>query len=152
MASQTTHVSVLDHEQPLSGAALRSIAEDLACAVEGVELSIPPDETRGFVRLTLTHSHEAWLIAWKPASGLAMHDHGGSAGAITVVSGTLAESYFDREQSGHGRRRRLHAGATVDVPAHRVHEVRNPGSARALSVHVYSPPLEAMTFYDAGRD
>jgi predicted metal-dependent enzyme (double-stranded beta helix superfamily) len=144
-------VPVLERPQQLSSDALLSIADELASAVVGVELTIPPEDRRAFVRLTRTRSHEAWLIAWMPTSGLAMHDHGGSAGAISIASGTLAESYVDRGPRERMRRRRLHAGATVEVPANRIHEVRNPGPERALSVHVYSPPLAEMTFYDAAR-
>jgi predicted metal-dependent enzyme (double-stranded beta helix superfamily) len=151
VASLATLVPVLDRPPQLSSDALLSIADELASAVVGVELTIRPGDRRGFVRLTLTRSHEAWLISWMPTSGLGMHDHGGSAGAIAIASGTLAESYVDRGQRERMLRRRLHAGATVEVPANRIHEVRNPGPERALSVHVYSPPLAAMTFYDAAH-
>ena len=152
LLARLVHPSTTDEQrEQLSSVTLMTIAEELASALAGVELSIPPEEQRGFVRLTRTHSHEAWLIAWKPASGLGMHDHGGSVGAISVASGTLAESYVDRGQRRRVRQRRLHSGATVAVPATRVHEVLNPGPERALSVHVYSPPLTTMTFYDASR-
>jgi predicted metal-dependent enzyme (double-stranded beta helix superfamily) len=151
VAPTATLIPVLDLLQPLSGNALVTIAEEIASAVAGTDLNIPPDQQRGFVRLSVTHSYEAWLIAWRPASGLGMHDHGGSAGAIAIAGGTLAEAYLDRGRPGRARRRQLHPGAIVEVPANRIHEVRNPGPGAALSVHVYSPPLAAMTFYDAAR-
>jgi predicted metal-dependent enzyme (double-stranded beta helix superfamily) len=152
VAATATLVPVPDLLQPLSGDALVSIAEELASAVAGTDLNIPTGEQRDFVRLHVTHSYEAWLIAWRPDSALGMHDHGGSTGAIAIVSGTLAEAYLDRGQPGLARRRRLHEGAIVRVPANRIHGVRNPGPGSALSVHVYSPPLAAMTFYDAARE
>ena len=37
---------------------------------------------------------------------------------------------------------------TVAVPSHRVHEVCNLGPTDAVSIHVYSPRLTAMTFFD----
>ena len=40
------------------------------------------------------------------------------------------------------------AGDTLDVPADRIHEVWNPGPAVAISIHVYSPPLTSMEFFD----
>jgi predicted metal-dependent enzyme (double-stranded beta helix superfamily) len=107
---------------------------------------------RGFARLNITRSYEAWLIAWKPDSALGTHDHGGSTGAIAIAAGTLVEAYVDLGRGGRARRRRLHAGARVEVPANRLHEVRNPGPGQALSVHEYSPPLAAMTFYESARD
>jgi hypothetical protein len=33
-----------------------------------------------------------------------------------------------------------------------VHEVWNPGPSDAMSVHVYSPPLSTMTFFDHDGD
>jgi hypothetical protein len=40
------------------------------------------------------------------------------------------------------------AGRSLAIGPTRIHGVWNPGPANALSVHVYSPPLTAMTFYD----
>jgi hypothetical protein len=37
----------------------------------------------------------------------------------------------------------------VTVVAHTIHAVENTSSTTALSVHVYSPPLATMTFYDS---
>ena len=132
----------------LSGEALATIAAELASGPAVADVSIATGQPREFVRLAATTSYDVWLIAWEPDSALEMHDHGGSVGAIYVVRGTLAESYRDRGSRGRSRRRQLHAGANVVVPARRIHAVRNPGQERALSVHVYSPPLTAMTFYE----
>ena len=35
------------------------------------------------------------------------------------------------------------------VPSGTVHDVLNDSPAMATSIHAYSPPLSAMTFYDA---
>ncbi len=34
---------------------------------------------------------DIWLLSWLPAQGTELHDHGGSAGAFTVLSGVLSE-------------------------------------------------------------
>src|SRR4051812_25004769 len=34
---------------------------------------------------------QVWLLSWLPEQGTPLHDHGTSAGAFTVVSGTLTE-------------------------------------------------------------
>ena len=44
------------------------------------------------------------------------------------------------------------AGEGRQVSATRVHRVWNPGPGRAVSVHVYSPPLGSMTFYNDRPD
>lgn len=57
----------------------------------------------------------------------------------------------DRHRSGRPAPPALghHGGQpAVRVSRQSVHEVWNPGPAPALSVHVYSPPLRTMTFYD----
>jgi len=97
---------------------------------------------------------DAWLIAW-PAGGRAdLHDHGLSAGAISVVSGSLVEAVPERDDSGVLRlaRRDLRAGTTMGFAAGHVHDVTNESGRSALSVHVYSPALPSMTYYELAAD
>jgi len=131
---------------------LFAIAAGLARSVTGTELPLAPGQGRAYARLLATPQYEAWLIAWAPAGGLDLHDHGGSEGAVHVARGRLTEAYADPASAGALRTRVLTAGVGVDVPAPRVHEVWNPGPGAALSVHVYSPPLTAMTFFDRTAD
>jgi hypothetical protein len=131
---------------------LSAIAAGLARSVTGTELPLAPGQGRAYSRLLATPQYEAWLIAWAPAGGLELHDHGGSRGAVHVAQGRLTEAYADPGSAGALRTRVLPAGLGVDVPAPRVHEVWNPGPGAALSVHVYSPPLTAMTFFDRDAD
>lgn len=93
---------------------------------------------------------DVWLISWLPEQGTALHDHGGSAGAFTVVEGKLSEAVLVGHRAGAGRlRERRHVtGATVGFDGRRVHDVRNLDTHPAVSVHAYSPPLTSMTFYD----
>lgn len=88
---------------------------------------------------------DVWLISWLPSQGTELHDHGGSSGAFTVVSGELAETVVARARL---RDRTHHEGETVGFGPHYVHDVRNLSSAPAVSVHAYSPPLTRMTYYD----
>ena len=106
---------------------LAVIAAGLARSVTGSEPPLAPGQDRAYARLLATPQYEAWLIAWAPAGGLDLHDHGGSEGVVYVVSGQLAEAYVDPGPGGTLRTRVLSEGATVDVPAPRVHEVWNPG-------------------------
>lgn len=125
---------------------LTALARRLASAVRGDEVTIGPGEERGYVRLLETPTHEAWLIAWARTSGLDLHDHGGSAGAIHVVRGRLREDYtdlvtFDRAALAPGgpspyRRR----GRTRSQPRSR----SGPQRPRVL------PAGTSMTFYDRG--
>lgn len=92
---------------------------------------------------------DVWLISWATEQYAELHDHAGSFGALTVVSGTLAET---RWTAGGLRSRRLRAGRSVGFGLGHVHDVANPSPAPAVSVHAYSPPLTAMSYYtpDAG--
>lgn len=96
------------------------------------------------VRLLGNERYEVWVIGWIPGQAVELHDHGASAGALVVTEGELVEI------TGRSRLRRrvLRTGTTrVMGPAH-VHDIVNAGPARATSIHVYSPPLRFMTFYD----
>jgi hypothetical protein len=83
-----------------------------------------------------------------------LHDHGGSLGALTLLSGSLDEFRWDGERL---RRRRLEAGDQAGFPLGWVHDVLWAPTADAaaievqgptLSVHAYSPPLTVMSYYE----
>jgi hypothetical protein len=46
----------------------------------------------------------------------------------------------------------VHAGSTLAFGAGHVHDVRNEANEHALSLHVYSPPLTSMIYYDRFGD
>jgi len=89
----------------------------------------------------------AWLISWAPGSGLALHDHGDASAGITVVEGELHERYIHLDLTDF-RARDLDVGSTVGLGPDHVHEVVNRTRSVAISIHVYSPNLDRMTFYD----
>jgi hypothetical protein len=97
---------------------------------------------------------DIWLISWLPTQGTQLHDHGGSSGSFTVVRGALAESTYLAHGPKAGRLvERVHsAGRSVGFDARYVHDVRNLGTEPAVSVHAYSRPLTAMTYYDLDDD
>ena len=138
-----TSAQWLEHEL------LYDIAEGLARSVSADQL--PAGSQRRWVRLLATHSYEAWLIGWPPGTGLELHDHGESSAGLCVVSGVLEERHVLRHSWGQAVTRRLVAGDTVAFDSAHVHAVRNDGDIEALSVHVYSPPLAAMTFFEEGE-
>ncbi|MBO0884097.1 MAG: cysteine dioxygenase family protein [Mycobacterium sp.] len=112
-----------------------------------------PTEDRWFVRLRSDDEMDVWLISWVPGQATELHDHGGSLGALTLLSGSLDEFRWDGKQL---RRRRLEAGDQASFPLGWVHDVvwAPTGSATSisagptLSVHAYSPPLTVMSYYE----
>lgn len=117
----------------------RRIAADVRAGLHPV--TIDP-ERRWYQRLQGDDYVDVWLISWATEQYAELHDHGGSYGALTVVSGTLTEH---RWTSGGLRSRGMRAGRSVGFPLGHVHEVA--GQTSAVSVHAYSPPLTAMSYY-----
>lgn len=101
---------------------------------------------RWHIRLRVTDHYDVWLIGWGVQSVVELHDHGASAGALAVMHGTLVE--HTPRAAGGMRRQTLAPGGVHGFEAGHRHDVVNEGPAVALSVHVYSPPLSSMTFYD----
>ena len=110
---------------------------------------VPSPVSRCWFKISEDETHNAWLIAWAPESALAAHDHGDSCAAVHVLRGGLIEWYRDRHDVAAWNVRELNAGTTILVPPARVHEVHNATRQRALSVHVYSPPLAVMNSFPA---
>ena len=106
--------------------------------------------TRWHQRIYRDPRIDIWLISWLPTQGTQLHDHGGSSGAFTVLSGTLTESVPCGYADGrvHIRETSAWPGSRVTFGRHYIHDVHNAGTEAAISVHAYSPPLSAMTFYD----
>jgi hypothetical protein len=117
-----------------------------------------PTDDRWFVRLHGDDEVDVWLISWVPGHRTELHDHGGSLGAATLLSGSLDEFRWDGERL---RCRRLEAGDQAGFPLGWVHDVvwapsgpRTPvtslaePAAPSLSVHAYSPPLTVMSYYE----
>src|SRR4051795_13346211 len=46
---------------------------------------------RWYHRIAIADDHEVWLLTWLPGQSTDLHDHGGSSGAFTVLTGTLTE-------------------------------------------------------------
>lgn len=114
-----------------------------------------PTDERWATRLLSDDEVDVWLISWTPGKSTELHDHAGSLGALTVLSGALAEFRWNGTEL---RRRTLTAGDQASFPIGWVHDVMRAPAAGdvesagpldpTLSVHAYSPPLTAMSYYE----
>jgi mannose-6-phosphate isomerase-like protein (cupin superfamily) len=133
---------------PLSLAELATLTSTVADEVRAGLHEVHADaESRWHVRLRCDDRVDVWLISWTSEQGTQLHDHGGSSGAFTVVSGELSEAVWvagaeTLTESARGE------GDSVLFGEHYVHDVRNTGTETAVSVHAYSPPLSLMNYYD----
>ncbi len=91
-------------------------------------------------------NYDVWLLAWDPGHETDWHDHGGSSGSFAVAHGRLVET-FRRPRTGLAGTRRVGAGEAVTFGPPHVHNVTHLVGTPALSIHVYSPALVAMTYY-----
>jgi hypothetical protein len=107
-------------------------------------------DERVFVRLHRDDHLDAWLICWIASQETGLHDHDDSSGAVKVVEGQLTE---DRLMLGGGIDTvGYEAGEGFQFDASRIHDVRHGGDRPAVSLHLYSPPLLRMGFYETGED
>jgi hypothetical protein len=133
---------------PLSLADLAALTTGVAEDVRAGLYEVRSDaDDRWHVRLRCDDQVDVWLISWTTEQGTQLHDHGGSSGAFTVVSGELAEAMWTPgaeilTEVSRG------AGDSVVFAQHYVHDVRNVQQQTAVSVHAYSPPLSSMSYYD----
>ncbi|WP_416276900.1 cysteine dioxygenase [Nocardia sp. alder85J] len=113
-----------------------------------------PAANRWATRLQADDEVDVWLISWVPDKSTELHDHAGSLGALTVLSGALSEFRWNGREL---RQRTLSAGDQASFPLGWVHDVvrapdhlAGPGGPQdpTLSVHAYSPPLTAMSYYE----
>jgi mannose-6-phosphate isomerase-like protein (cupin superfamily) len=99
-------------------------------------------------RVTATGDYDVWLLRWPPGTSVTPRDHGGSAGAFMVVSGEVEEV---RWRGAIRRSRLVGPGEVVTFDRGVAHDVLG-GPQLSVTLHVYSPPLASMSYYDeSGR-
>ena len=131
----------------LSPAQLRSVTVALAARQElWADLVVRDADVRWYLPLHRSNACDVWLLAWERGQDTDWHDHGGSSGSLTVAEGSLVERY----RVPSGRRlgsRRLGTGQAIAFGPGHVDDVAHGGERSATSIHAYSPPLAAMTYY-----
>ena len=121
----------------------RGVATEVRAGLHHVPID---SDRRWYRRLRDDGVVDVWLIGWATGQATELHDHGDSLGALTVVSGVLAEHRWAAHRGGI-RSRQLCAGRSQGFRVGHVHDVVNTGVAPAVSVHAYSPPLSVMSYY-----
>lgn len=139
-------------DRDLDPTELRALTEELADRPDLWEGLVRHDaEERVYVRLHRDHHVDAWLLCWVSAQETGLHDHDVSSGAVRVIDGHLSELRMMLGQAGLDET--IYApGEGFEFDASRIHDVRHAGTEPAVSLHVYSPPIWRMGFYEAGTD
>jgi predicted metal-dependent enzyme (double-stranded beta helix superfamily) len=152
---------------PVNGSALASVRRPRGRDLSGPELErfvgelaeqpelwiehVEHDASQRVYAELLSDAHvTAWLICWMDEQDTGFHDHDVSAGAVAVVGGDVCEERL--ALGGPPRKRTFAAGETFHFSASDIHRVRHGGSDPAVTLHVYSPPLERMGAYAIDED
>jgi len=133
-------------ERPTPFSVLEPIAREVDSLIEVVRY----DSAR-YMRhpIYLAEDWEIMLIAWDSGQRTPIHDHRGVLGSMAVFSGTLVEERF---QTPHGtpdllERADRPTGDLCDIGPTVLHRLE-PRAGRALSLHVYRPPLREMGIWE----
>jgi Cysteine dioxygenase type I len=131
----------------LSFRALRTIAARLARVEGPLPVDRPGDGARSS-RLIATAFYDVWLTTWPNGSDLEPHDHGDVRSVLQVIDGELTEAYSDRPMHVEAAVRTLKRGSVTVAEPTVVHSLSNRSGRDATTLHVYSPPLIDVTFFD----
>ncbi|MFD7709627.1 cysteine dioxygenase [Streptomyces sp. NPDC059785] len=93
------------------------------------------EEGRAVQRLYTSEQCDVILVGWEEGQQSSYHDHGTSESVVLVVEGHItAES--------EGQERVLGPSETLVTPQGAHHRMRNDGPGRAVTFHVYAPPMQ----------
>ncbi|WP_409341537.1 cysteine dioxygenase [Paenibacillus sp. MBLB4367] len=100
--------------------------------------------------LWTTDAIQAVVIHLPANSSTFIHDHGESVGCALVLEGTIVNTEYDAVTEGLAARisaEEVPAGGFFHADKNQVHRMSNPSDRRAISFHVYSPPLQGARVY-----
>lgn len=91
---------------------------------------------------------ESWLLCWDVGNDTGWHDHDGSSIGIFVQSGVIEEA-MPTIKGEHNAL--IEEGQGVCHDGNVIHRMK-PHGQRAISIHVYSPPLSSIGIYLVADD
>ena len=140
-----------DHTRDLDGGELIELVERLAATPERWRhLVTHRADARTYEQLHRDDHVAVWLICWMNDHDTGFHDHDLSAGALSVVRGSVCEERL--VLGGAPSSRTFFAGDTLTFAASDIHRVAHAGSEPAVTLHAYSPPLWRMGAYEVSPD
>lgn len=106
--------------------------------------TLPREGPGSYLLLWADEGSIAWLNTWWEGRDTGYHDHDGSAVGIHVLEGRVTNEGLPIDGV-----RRVHAygpGESFSLPGSGIHRMDH--EAGAITIHVYSPPLRAIGYYD----
>ena len=97
-----------------------------------------------FELLWRTEHSEAWLNLWWEPRDTGFHDHSGSGVGVHVLDGRVRNEAL--VVNGARLVREYRTGDSFSFPGTGIHRMEHERGA--VTIHVYSPPIEAIGHYD----
>lgn len=132
-------------------ALLRDLVIDAALVARYMPDPMPSSD---YHRNLLHHGDdfEVVIATWPAGGGTPIHDHGSadSHGMVRVLKGAIYNHVYRREGDNVVRVAELEASAgdLIKVPRGLVHAMGNHGDEVGMSLHLYSPVIENVSYWD----
>lgn len=133
--------------------------------LQGIGFGI--DEIRGFCHfspgfytrnlIARTDDYEMLALCWEPGQISPVHDHAGSDGWVRGMDGAIEEVRYACTVAADGKAKLERGSAATLAPGGigyinddiAWHTVGNAGDSRAVTLHFYSPPIDACQYVDS---
>jgi cysteine dioxygenase len=142
------HEACAASERPTPGSIVGRLARETERHLDRVRFS-PHQYMRH--PILLWDDWEIMLIGWESGQVTPIHDHRGVMGSMAVLSGSLGEERFttsgDIPRLADDRVRP--EGDLSEIGPTVLHRLA-PTTSKAVSLHIYRPPLRTMGIWDAG--
>lgn len=141
--------------EPLCRGELLDLAERVAADADRWRHLVRHAPDRRVYEELVPHASEhgrvgLWLICWMDDQDTGFHDHDVSSGAVAVVAGRIRD---ERLAIDGGPRSRVYGPRErFDFGPSDIHRMAHAGGGPAVSIHVYSPPLQRMGTYAIAPD
>lgn len=147
-------IGILKGESSVIGPAkMQDILERLVIPIEEIQGHTAFSEKKYARNLVCkTDRFEIMVMCWNAGQRSSIHDHAGSLGGLKILHGELTESLFEKAPNGMIKSLisvDYTVGDTRVEETSLIHQISNlqGGNGRAISVHIYMPPLVRMNVY-----
>ena len=134
-------------------AKMRDILERLVISAEEMQpYALFSDKRYARNLVHKTARFEIMIMCWHAGQRSSIHDHAGSLGGLKILRGALTESLFEKAPNGMIKSQNsidYAAGEARVEETSLIHQISNlqNENGRAISVHIYVPPLIRMNVY-----
>lgn len=146
-------VSELEQLQAPTVAELLAALRNADCGPEDIShYVVDPIPSMAYGRNVLYRSDdvEAIVIHLPAGARTSIHNHGDSIGCAQLIEGTLSNVLYRSKGFGMASEAGtldVLTGSCFAAPHGQIHQMRNEGDDRVVTLHLYAPPLHGMRTY-----